>query len=399
MKQLVYIICAVLAVSCSEENTLHPYGKNDGQAPGKVTEITVRNMPGAAVIKYKAPADEDLLYVKAVYRSTRGEEKEVRSSAYVDSLYLEGFGDTRIYPVTLYAVDRHENRSEGTETTIQPETPPVVNIRSSLEYFMDFGGFLINFENKLNNDIAIYALQWDDKEGDYAYYDAMYTSQADGHFAVRGLPNTENKFGVYVRDRYDNCSDTLFFTGTPIKEDYLDKKLFKEVKCAGDAIWTNSGGAVYKLWDDTFFVSGNMNHAHTNIPTEFPHRLTIDLGVKVQLSRMKEWQRSIFEHGSIKRFRAYGCTELPPKHHGQSAGRMDPARRIRIGETFGASSRTDFERRRGGIPRRRGVHVRTTHSRDPLFPAGVARKLVGHALHDAERTFVLGSRYRRIECH
>lgn len=248
MKQLVYIICAVLAVSCSEENTLHPYGKNDGQAPGKVTEITVRNMPGAAVIKYKAPADEDLLYVKAVYRSTRGEEKEVRSSAYVDSLYLEGFGDTRIYPVTLYAVDRHENRSEGTETTIQPETPPVVNIRSSLEYFMDFGGFLINFENKLNNDIAIYALQWDDKEGDYAYYDAMYTSQADGHFAVRGLPNTENKFGVYVRDRYDNCSDTLFFTGTPIKEDYLDKKLFKEVKCAGvlsgpiaAAPFTNSG--------------------------------------------------------------------------------------------------------------------------------------------------------------
>lgn len=227
----------------------------------------------------------------------------------------------------------------------------------------------------------------------------MYTSQADGHFAVRGLPNTENKFGVYVRDRYDNCSDTLFFTGTPIKEDYLDKKLFKEVKCAGDAIWTNSGGAVYKLWDDTFFVSGNMNHAHTNIPTEFPHRLTIDLGVKVQLSRMKEWQRSIFEHGSIKRFRAYGCTELPqnttdnPLEGWTLLGEFESVKPS--GLPLGQISSEDEEVYRAGEE----FMFEQTHSRDPLFPAGVARKLVGHALHDAERTFVLGSRYRRIECH
>lgn len=305
------IICAVFAASCAEENTLHPYGDNDKQVPGKVTEVTVRNMPGAAVIKYQLPADDDLLYVKAVYRSTHGEEREVRSSGYVDSLYIEGFGDTRTYPVTLYAVDRHENVSEGTVISVQPETPPVVHIRGSLDYIMDFGGFLVNFENELKNDIAIYALRWDEKEGDYVYHDAMYTSQQAGYFAVRGLPDVENKFGVYVRDRYDNQSDTLFFTGTPFREDYLNKMLFREQKCAGDATWNNYNGALYKLWDDTFFANSNGNHAHTQYPLAFPHRFTIDLGVKVQLSRMKEWQRTKWEHGSIKRFRAYGCVELP----------------------------------------------------------------------------------------
>lgn len=311
-RNIIYaIICAAFAASCAEENNLHPYGDNDKQAPGKVSEVTVRNMPGAAVIKYQVPADDDLLYVKAVYQSTRGEEREVRSSGYVDSLYIEGFGDTRTYPVTLYAVDRHENISEGTVTFIQPETPPVVHIRGSLEYIMDFGGFLVNFENDLKNDIAIYALRWDEEEGDYVYYDAMYTSQQEGHFSVRGLPNVETKFGVYVRDRYDNQSDTLFFTGTPIKEDYLNKKLFKEQKCAGDANWNNYNGALFKLWDEQPFTPNSGNHAHTPAVIEFPHRFTIDLGVKVKLSRMKEWQRSKWEYNSIKRFRVYGCVELP----------------------------------------------------------------------------------------
>ncbi|MGM9748955.1 MAG: DUF5000 domain-containing lipoprotein, partial [Candidatus Cryptobacteroides sp.] len=203
------------------------------------------------------------------------------------------------------------NISKGVTITVEPLTPPVELVRNSLTYFMDFGGFLIDFKNENEKEIAIYALKWDDESNEYIYHDAMYTSTSAGRFAVRGLPNVENRFCVYVRDRYDNISDSLFFEGTPIKEDYLDKKLFKEIKAPGDAVWTNSGGAVYKLWDDTFFVSGNMNHAHTNIPTEFPHRLTIDLGVTVKLSRMKEWQRSIYEHGSIKRFRMYGCQELP----------------------------------------------------------------------------------------
>lgn len=69
-----------------------PRGTNDGKAPAPITNISVKNVNGGAIIKYTPSDDVDLLYVKAIFTNTRGEQQEVRSSMYVDSLVIEGLG-------------------------------------------------------------------------------------------------------------------------------------------------------------------------------------------------------------------------------------------------------------------------------------------------------------------
>lgn len=315
MKQILIVSIGIifcLLFSCKEENLLKPYGKNPEGTPGQVTNVRVTNISGGAILKYDLPKDIDLLYVKAIYKSSAGIEKEVTSSAYVDSLKIVGLGNTNEYSVQLYCIDHFENKSLPVDVVIKPLKSPVQNVFESLKYAIDFGGFVVNFENQSVADVAIYVLALDSTQTAFDSYDAMYTSLAKGVFPVRGLPNKENTFGIYVRDRYDNMSDTLIFKGIPIREDALDKKLFNTIKVAGDVEWNFHGGAPINAWDDNV---SNGNYAHTDFPAEFPHRLTIDMGVQAKLSRFRFWQRPgddvLFQHGAPKHYRVYGRAEKP----------------------------------------------------------------------------------------
>ena len=53
--------------------------------PGKVTNITYRPTLGGAVLHFTAPNDNDLLYVKASYTNSLGEEVFKVASHYTDS--------------------------------------------------------------------------------------------------------------------------------------------------------------------------------------------------------------------------------------------------------------------------------------------------------------------------
>lgn len=313
------VVCVLLS-SCKEENLLQPYGGNEKSIPGQVSNVRIENIPGGAVLKYDLPKDPNLLYVKAVYTSTKGIEESVSSSAYVDSLKILGLGDTRDYKVKLYSVSYTEKSSAAVEVTITPKTPPVQLVYESLDYFIDFGGFVVSFDNESKSDIAIYVLRKDTTGSEMVFYDAMYTSQEIGKFPVRGLPDAENMFGIYVRDRFDNMSDTMYFTGTPIREDLLNKKLFKDLQVQGDVKWDFYQGSPTYAWDDKV---ANGNFAHTDFPTNFPHRFTMDLGVEVKLSRFRFWQRPgddvLYQHGAPKHYRVYGRLEKP-----ESGSASDP---------------------------------------------------------------------------
>lgn len=317
MKRTLYILSLALAAAgCSDSSDLlRPYGPDDGRAPGTVSEVTVSNFSGGATIRYKLPSDRDLSYVKASFRGTDGTEREVRASGYVDSLRLEGFGDTRDYKVSLRAYDKFENASAPVEVTVTPLTPPMQLVYESLTYDIDFGGFIVNFENEAKSDVAIYILRHDAQSGELEYYDVYYTGLARGSYAVRGLPAEENEFGLYVTDRWGNTSETMTFTGRPWPEERLDKKLIQSIdwrRMPGDISWSEYAGNPMNLWNET--ISGG-DFAHTDYPVDFPHRTTFDLGVKVKLSRLRTWMRdnedTCWQHGTWKDFRVYGCMELP----------------------------------------------------------------------------------------
>lgn len=95
MKNIAFILLILAAVcfaNCAGDYEAEPRGTNDGKAPAPITNISVKNVNGGAIIKYTPSDDVDLLYVKAIFTNTRGEQHEVRSSMYVDSLVIERAG-------------------------------------------------------------------------------------------------------------------------------------------------------------------------------------------------------------------------------------------------------------------------------------------------------------------
>lgn len=314
MKNIYILFCLLILFSCKEDFEHEPIGGGGGSAPQPVKNAQVlRNTPGGAIIKYELPENVDIQYVKAEYTTSKGVARDVKSSSYVDTLSIKGLGSTEPMVVKLYAVNRKEKASEPVEITINPLTPPIQSIHNSLQYAVDFGGFLLNFKDNISKEeVSIHVLVKDHDTQEFADYDATYTSLEQGSYPVRGLPDLENDFGVYIRDRWDNISDTLYFTLTPWPEYYLDKALFRNISLAGDVGWNYHGGAPQKAFDD---VIGNGNFAHTNFPEEFPHRYTLDLGVNVKLSRFKLWQRPgddvLYQHGAPKYYKVYGRADDP----------------------------------------------------------------------------------------
>jgi hypothetical protein len=302
----------LLMLACTGDFEHSPIEKGNASAPDPVRNIRVENISGGAILTYELPGNTDLLYVKAAY-AQNGARRETRASAYVNTLKIEGFGDTDEHDVELYSVNRTGKESAAVKQAIRPLTPSIVFVEQSLHAEEDFGGFTVSFENINREDIALYALKRDTVDGKFTEHDALYTSQEEGVFSVRNLPNVANDFGVYVVDRWNNFSDTVFFTLTPWREDYLDKKLFRVKTVQGDVGWNfYGGGAPENAFDD---IVSNGKYAHTNFPVEFPHRYTLDFGVTVKLSRFKFWQRPgsdvLYQHGAPKVYNIYGRADDP----------------------------------------------------------------------------------------
>src|SRR3546814_16366339 len=108
--------------------------------------VLVGKLNGVSKIIYILPGDEDLFYVLSETEALRG-KIHAKSSLYSNNVLIEGFGDTKAREVTLYAVDRGENRSEPVTVTINPLTPPMQMVRNTVDIKEDFGGVNIQFEN------------------------------------------------------------------------------------------------------------------------------------------------------------------------------------------------------------------------------------------------------------
>ena len=66
--------------SCEDVETHKPYGDGSGHAPGTVQVTSYEQIPGGVTLKFIAPTDEDLLYIKIKYTLDNGKEMEARAS-------------------------------------------------------------------------------------------------------------------------------------------------------------------------------------------------------------------------------------------------------------------------------------------------------------------------------
>ncbi|MBZ4192244.1 DUF5000 domain-containing lipoprotein [Niabella beijingensis] len=282
------LLLLLLLMAACKKDVSGPAVK-DGTAPGPVRNVTVENLPGAARIGYALPADPDLQYVKARYTTRQGITRETKVSRYNRSLLVEGFGDTSQYQVSLYAVDKSENVSPALDVTVRPLTPPVWTVRKSLLLAPDFGGVNVKYTNPGESDLAIVVLA-NDSLGQFSPRITNYTNLKAGDFSTRNMPDVPTKFGVYIRDRWGNLSDTLITELTPLFEELLDRRKMKGVALPTDAP-LGHGGDIAGLFDGNptgggFYHSGDAAH--------MPQWFTYDMGVTAKLSRLVWFMRPGF---------------------------------------------------------------------------------------------------------
>lgn len=318
-RRLPALLCLLLAfcVSCEED---HPAPQvNDGTAPPPPTDIRTERLPGAVRLSYAIPKGSDAFYVLADCATPNG-HRQAKATVYDNALILDGFGDTSEYTAQVYAVDRGENRSEPVTVTFRPLQPPVRAVKDSLEVKEDFGGIQLNFHNATEANVVIYVLT-PDSSGDWTEAEAYYTSRREGSFSVRGYAAEPRKFALFVRDQWNNYSDTLVVEKTPLFEKMLDKSLFREYRLPGDAS-AGWGWVMPRLWDGSI---DEPNGFHTepqdtkDKPSGFPHHYSFDLGVTAKLSRFKFYQRGIisstsflYAHGNPRKFEIWGSTNPNP---------------------------------------------------------------------------------------
>ncbi|WP_448699333.1 DUF4959 domain-containing protein [Mucilaginibacter sp. AW1-3] len=320
MKKAINICLAVLILfaSCKEERN-EPLTK-DGPAPAPVLNATVQPLSGGAKITYVLPNDPNVLYVKAVYESPKGTVKEVKSSSYGNSLVITGLGSTNTYDVNLYAVSRNEKQSDPLAVKIVPLTPPILTVRASITADADFGGLYVTYTNPDTANIVITILTKLKATDDWTEAEVNYTKSPQGNMSARGFDAVPRIFGVFVKDRWNNRSDTLIKTVTPIYESQLDKSKFKKYVLSSDVTnktnyFYNAAGqnmALEKAWNGKAGPT-DVEAFQTNAGTGMPGWFTIDLGVTTKLSRWLYQARMdltavIWKHAAFKDYEVYVWT-------------------------------------------------------------------------------------------
>jgi len=288
-----------------------------GIKPEPVTDVQVNNLSGASVLSYTLSGN-GVMYVIAEYEIRPGFPREVKSSMYKRELRLDGFHEAGDYEVKLYAVGRSEERSEPVVVTVSPSEPPYWHAYHTLTVAEDFGGLTINFDNPENGDLVVEVITPDSTDASkWMVANRLYTNSQNGRLSVRGFQPEERLFGIHVRDRWNNKSDTLFTSLTPLYESFLDKGRFEEVRLPTDGwvphVWAGTWPkAIPQLWDgNTAGPGGEWSFFSAN-GTILPHHFTFYLGGTFKLSRFRMWMPTTggneYAGARTKRFELWGTT-------------------------------------------------------------------------------------------
>jgi len=298
-------------MGCKEEGRIdHIDGSAPAPAPIDAMSVNVRKTPGGAVLKYKLPEDiSNLLYVRADYEIQSGVKRQTKASCYEDSLVLDGFGDTRTYDVLLYSIGKNEKSSKPVIVQVEPGVAPVYLATALLKEA--FGGVAVVIENPEKAALAIELMGDTAKLGYQSRLATYYTSKEKANFTFRGLDTIQGDFSVYMRDRWNNMSETETATLTPWYEEFIPKDKWNAdppFPLPGDRAASAAAYQISNIWNGNITTESMYNAA---IGGTMPIWITWDLGVTIVMSRFTYWyspNRTPFAEYSLKEFELYGST-------------------------------------------------------------------------------------------
>lgn len=308
-KSIIIIAVAFGLAACTKEGRID-HLDSTMPAPPPVTNINVVPGPGSAAITYDVPDDPNLLYVKALYEIREGVYREAKTSFYMDTLHLEGFGDTETYQVKIFSVGKNEKESLPVTADVTPLKSPVQSAFESLELSATFGGVRISFENSAKANLIIGVLIDTTGYKTWATVTDFYTSAEEGTFSVRGYDATEKEFAVVLKDRWSNRSDTLIQPVVPLFDELVDRNNIRPLVLPNDAVVLGPNNDVSKMFDG--MKAGNVDVYGSTNAASFPQWFTFDFGEKVIISRFKSYQRiAPFTYGlsAVKAFEIWGSND------------------------------------------------------------------------------------------
>lgn len=321
--KIILFLAATLVLSSCSEDKHEPLG-GDGTAE-EVTDIKHDPLPGGARLTYKLPKDDNLLYVEASLVTSKGVKRYFKASSFMGEIVILGLPDDKECDVSVYSVSYNGSHSAVQNVRIQPLKPPYQSAYESLSTDPTFGGVSLSFANEFQSELA-YFIGYEDAKGEFIESEGYYTSSAgDKPYSFRGFESKETKFGFYVKDRWDNISDTLYSTLTPFFEEKIRTDNFKPYRLDNDTPAQDTWNVRLEfLWDGWYSQNYddpyNQNsgegawrcYAAVN-PTLNPTLITFDTGLMSRLSRFRLHHYDRYAGGSPRVVEFYGRADIPPK--------------------------------------------------------------------------------------
>lgn len=305
-----YALVAVTIVLFSSCEIEHPQPLTKGERPSPIKNYSVENVAGGAIITFSIP-DNNTLYVLAEYQIRDGVKREARSSKFGNELVIDGFGKEGQYEVTIFAVGKGEQRSEPVVVTVNPSRPAYLLALETVQVSPDYGGCRVDITNVGGQTLMVGVITTDSLG---RWYSAKYFSSEsrDISITVRGFLAEKRKFGVYIRDQWQNFSDTLIAEIEPFEEVPVDMSKFKETNFPGDAPALASY-PVKNLFDGR---KGNWGLGYYSQNVGIPQHITFALPEVFVLSRFKMWMNMDLPYNSTqpKYFKIWGS--LAPNPNG-----------------------------------------------------------------------------------
>lgn len=315
----VLALMSLVAIACQKDP------EKDSIAPGQVSDVQIVPTHGGALITYKNPNDMDLLFVKATYTNTLGQQLFKVCSYYDSKIEIEGYNDTIQHQVQLVAVDRSQNESAPVVVTIEPQKSHIEVVKENMVLSPDFGGIRLVWENPESKTVYVHFSYTNTEGNQVVRY--LSSSREFEKIVVRDMDTTRKEFFVQVEDFYGNKTDKVSKGSySPLFEQKIPKStwsLIANLSADGNA-WE---GKTINMWDDIIDTKestadnsyGMFSRARNGGQLKYPLNVVIDLNATVIVDRFVVWQRAFwygqdtkyfyYQSENIKSFSLYTSTD------------------------------------------------------------------------------------------
>ena len=286
----------MLVLACDTENN------QDTTPPGILTINGVVPTNGGGIISYILPSDNDVLFVRAEYTNSLGNNVYRVSSSHNQSIEIDGLNQDTPVEVTLFVVDESQNISDPVVVDFVPLPSFIYLVQESISITPDLGGVKIEWENLAQKTVYVhvYIINGSDEE--------IRILSSDNEFEnifVRGLPSEEMTFLTMVEDFDGNITDLEEKAIlTPLFEEEIDKStwtLVSQLSVNGNAwegetvaFWDNVVDTAETNSDNSYFIIWRDQNGGT---LNWPLDIVIDLNKNAKVHRFKVWQRAYWYGG------------------------------------------------------------------------------------------------------